>query len=53
MDLIKLADALIPDENVKELSYYEERYPERNLEKGADRRASKVRRCLKQTVVKL
>ena len=36
MDLIKLADALIPDENVKELSYYEERYPERNLEKGAE-----------------
>ena len=36
MDLIKLANALIPDENVKELSYYEERYPERNLEKGAE-----------------
>ena len=36
MDLIKLADALIPDENVKPLSYYEERYPERNLEKGAE-----------------
>ena len=36
MDLIKLADALIPDENVKPLSYYEERYPERDLEKGAE-----------------
>ncbi|MBQ8657993.1 MAG: glutamate--tRNA ligase [Clostridia bacterium] len=36
MDLNKLADALIPDENVKPLSYYEERYPERNLEKGAE-----------------
>ncbi len=36
MDLNKLADALIPDENVKPLSYYEERYPERSLEKGAE-----------------
>ena len=36
MDLIKLADALIPDENVKPLAYYEERYPERGLEKGAE-----------------
>ena len=35
MDLNKLADALIPDENVKPLDYYESRYPERNLEKGA------------------
>jgi len=35
MDLIKLANALIPDENVKPLSYYEECYPERGLEKGA------------------
>ena len=35
MDLIKLANALIPDENVKPLSYYEEQYPERTLEKGA------------------
>ena len=35
MDLIKLANALIPDENVKPLSYYEERYPVRTLEKGA------------------
>ena len=36
MDLNKLANALIPDENVKPLSYYEERYPERALEKGAE-----------------
>ena len=36
MDLNKLADALIPDENIKPLSYYEELYPERNLEKGAE-----------------
>ena len=35
MDLNKLADALIPDENIKPLDYYETRYPERNLEKGA------------------
>lgn len=35
MDLIKLAETLIPDENVKELSYYEERYPLRDLPKGA------------------
>ena len=35
MDLNKLADALIPDENIKPLEYYETRYPERNLEKGA------------------
>ena len=35
MDLIKLANALIPDENIKPLSYYEERYPVRTLEKGA------------------
>ena len=35
MDLIRLANALIPDENVKPLSYYEERYPVRTLEKGA------------------
>ena len=35
MDLIKLADALIPDENVKPLAYYEEKYPERDLPKGA------------------
>ena len=35
MDLIKLADALIPDQNVKSLDYYETLYPERNLEKGA------------------
>lgn len=36
MDLIKLANALIPDENVKPLSYYEELYKERALEKGAE-----------------
>lgn len=35
MDLNKLADALIPDENVKPLEYYEEKYPERNLPQGA------------------
>ena len=35
MDLNKLADALIPDENVKPLDYYETAYPERNLPQGA------------------
>ena len=35
MDLNKLANALIPDENVKSLEYYEEQYPERDLPKGA------------------
>lgn len=35
MDWNKLADVLIPDENVKPLAYYEELYPERALEKGA------------------
>ena len=35
MDLIKLADALIPDEDVKPLEYYEEKYPLRNLPEGA------------------
>ena len=35
MDLNKLADALIVDENVKPLEEYEKMYPERNLEKGA------------------
>ena len=35
MDWNKIADALIPDENVKPLDYYEQIYPERNLEKGA------------------
>lgn len=35
MDLNKLANALIPDENVKPLEYYEEKYPERDLPKGA------------------
>lgn len=36
MDLNKLADALVPDENVKPLEYYEKRYPERELPKGAE-----------------
>ncbi|MBQ3220833.1 MAG: glutamate--tRNA ligase [Clostridia bacterium] len=35
MDLNKLADALIPDENIKPLEEYEKLYPERALEKGA------------------
>ncbi len=35
MDWNKLADALIKDENVKDLAYYENVYPERALEKGA------------------
>ncbi|MBQ8322764.1 MAG: glutamate--tRNA ligase [Clostridia bacterium] len=35
MDLNKLADALVPDENVKPLEEYEKLYPERALEKGA------------------
>ncbi len=35
MDLNKLADALIPDENVKPLEYYETLFPERDLPKGA------------------
>ena len=35
MDWNKIAEALIPDENVKPLDYYEQIYPERNLEKGA------------------
>ncbi len=35
MDLNKLANVLIPDENVKCLDEYEKQYPERNLEKGA------------------
>ncbi|MBO5479837.1 MAG: glutamate--tRNA ligase [Clostridia bacterium] len=35
MDWNKLAQALIPDENVKPLEWYEAQYPERNLEKGA------------------
>ncbi|MBQ9728287.1 MAG: glutamate--tRNA ligase [Clostridia bacterium] len=36
MDLKKLANALIPDENVKPLEYYEELYPLRDLPKGAE-----------------
>ena len=36
MDLNKLADALVPDENVKPLDYYESLYPERALPKGAE-----------------
>ncbi len=35
MDLNKLANALVPDENVKALEEYEKAYPERTLEKGA------------------
>lgn len=35
MDWNKLAEVLIPDKNVKTLAYYEELYPERALEKGA------------------
>ncbi len=35
MDTNKLANALIPDENVKPLEAYEALYPERTLEKGA------------------
>ncbi|MBQ3019607.1 MAG: glutamate--tRNA ligase [Clostridia bacterium] len=35
MDLNKLAEALIPDENVKPLDYYESKYPARNLPEGA------------------
>ncbi len=34
MDLIKLANALVPDE-VQPLEYYEEKYPLRNLKEGA------------------
>lgn len=36
MDLEKLADALIKDENIKPLEYYEEKYPVRNLPKNAE-----------------
>lgn len=36
MDLNKLAEALIPDENVKPLEYYEAQYPFRELQKGAE-----------------
>lgn len=35
MDLNRLADVLIPDRDVKPIEYYEEKYPLRNLEKGA------------------
>lgn len=35
MDLNKLADLLIKDDNVKPLEYYEEKYPARSLAKGA------------------
>lgn len=35
MDLNKIADLLIKDENVKPLDYYEALYPERNLPQGA------------------
>ncbi len=36
MDLNKLADLLIPDDNVKPLDYYETLYPARDLPKGAE-----------------
>lgn len=36
MDLIKLAKALIPDENLKEPEEYEKIYPARNVPKGAE-----------------
>ena len=36
MDLNKLADILIPDENAKTPDYYEKLYPERELPKGAE-----------------
>ena len=36
MDLNKLADALIPDGDVKPLDYYETKYPARDLPKGAE-----------------
>ena len=35
MDWNKLADVLVPDENVKPLEYYEELYPARDLPQGA------------------
>lgn len=35
MDWNRLADILVPDENVKPLDYYEALYPERDLPKGA------------------
>ena len=35
MDLMKLADALVPDNNAKSLEYYEELYPARALPQGA------------------
>lgn len=35
IDWNKLADVLVPDENVKPLEYYERLYPERDLPKGA------------------
>lgn len=35
MDLNQLADALIPDPDVKPIGYYEEKYPLRDLPKGA------------------
>ena len=36
MNYEKIAELLIPDADVKPLSYYEELYPERGLEKGAE-----------------
>ena len=36
MDLNKLADALIPDKDLKPLEYYEQTYPEREIPQGAE-----------------
>ena len=36
MNYEKIADILIPDADIKPLEYYEELYPERGLEKGAE-----------------
>ena len=36
MDLLKLANALIPDENIKPLAYYEERYAGLDPEERAE-----------------
>ena len=35
MDLMKLADALIPDKDAKDIAYYEMLYPARELPQGA------------------
>ena len=36
MDLNKLADALIPDDDLQPHAYYEEKYPPRAMKKGAE-----------------